>query len=195
MRLPGKVGPRPQNNGLIRYASGRLPYGQRKKRRESGAPFNFVIHSDANGVCRKTLAPANEARDLIVTDISLQKGSKLSRLINRKKIRETTKILSATEIEEVDDEMLQRQIKEEMDLAESQQRQWEYKNSTSNTVISFINDFVEFVGEFSGIIEIMKGVDQGYGGAGYAALSFLLGVHIQHDFLPTLYSDTGIRWP
>jgi cobalamin synthase len=34
------------------------------------------------------------------------------------------------------------------------------------------------VGQFSGIIEIMKGVDQGYGGAGYAALSFLLAVYL-----------------
>ena len=115
---------------------------------------------------------------MIVMDIHLKKESKLHRLTRIKRIRQTSKALSEKQIEEVDDSMLKRQIKEELDLAEKQQRQWESRNRTGNTVISFLNDFTEFVGEFSGIIEIMKGVDQGYGGAGYAVLSFFLAVHL-----------------
>ncbi|KAF9870784.1 hypothetical protein CkaCkLH20_11683 [Colletotrichum karsti] len=47
----------------------------------------------------------------------------------------------------------------------------------------------EFVGEFSGIIEIVKGADQGYGGAGYTALSVLLAVAVNTKRKDDLVSE------
>jgi hypothetical protein len=94
--------------------------------------------------------------------------------MNTKRFR--AKALSAKELEGLDATTLQIQIKDAIDHAETQKSKMEARDGTSIKTISYLNDCVEFVGQFSGIIEIMKGVDQGYGGAGYTAVSFLLAV-------------------
>ncbi|RYP06903.1 hypothetical protein DL765_009326 [Monosporascus sp. GIB2] len=126
----------------------------------------------------KTLAPADEARHMVLENVHRVRESKLSPFASIKRFCETSKTLSVNEDDELDAATLQHQIKQEMDLAETQKNQWESKKGRGNKAILFLNDFVEFVREFSGIIEIMKGVDQGYGGAGYMALSFLLAVAV-----------------
>ena len=156
------------------------PPEQRKSRGNYSSHRLLVkqVHVLTGYSVRRALALANEARDNVLMDIGFQKRSKLRRLMSTKKFRETRQRLSARNIEEVDDTMLRIQIKEYMDHAESMQRDSKSNHRTAGKIVSFISDFVEFVGEFSGIIEIMRGVDMGYGGAAYAALSFLLAVNI-----------------
>ena len=81
-------------------------------------------------------------------------------------------------VQNMDEETLQKQIRDEIQHAERQQQDWEVKHASSSRTLSFLNDFIEFVGEFSGIIEIMRGVDQGYGGAAYSMLSLLMAVKL-----------------
>jgi hypothetical protein len=122
------------------------------------------------------LAPANQARDKILEDYRPKRkpGKKWS--LWPKIVRTRKEALVAPNIEELDFDMLQGRMKEELSIAEKLGSQSAANHSTGDKAISFLSDFVEFAGEFSGILEIMKGVDQGYGGAGYAALSGLLAV-------------------
>ncbi|KAI3323399.1 hypothetical protein HD806DRAFT_84955 [Xylariaceae sp. AK1471] len=124
----------------------------------------------------KTLAPANQARDKILEDYRLETKARKKWSVWSKITRKRNEALSTTKIEELDFGMLQDRMKEELNVAEKLGSQSATKNSTGDKAISFLSDFVQFAGEFSGILEIMKGVDQGYGGAGYAALSGLLSV-------------------
>lgn len=53
---------------------------------------------------------------------------------------------------------------------------------------AFANNFSSFLQAYSGIVEIMKGADQQYGGVAYSALSLLLivgGFHAQKTWLLT----------
>ena len=84
----------------------------------------------------------------------------------------------------MDEDTLRRQIKEEIQHAENQQQNWAVQHTSSNQALSFLNNFGEFVGEFSGVIEIMRGADQGYGGAAYSVLSVLLAVKKSSLFSP-----------
>ncbi|KAJ3564178.1 hypothetical protein NPX13_g7933 [Xylaria arbuscula] len=114
----------------------------------------------------KTLESANRVRDVVLVENHID--SKPKKIHTVWHIRFWTKRNISDEnvvIEEIDFETLQSKVRMEMNVATERERR-------------------SFLGEFSGIVEIMKGVDQGYGGAGYAALSALLTVIVntkRHD--------------
>jgi hypothetical protein len=69
-------------------------------------------------------------------------------------------------------------VKVELERAEQQQQKQAAEHRKADAALSFLTDFLQFVGEFSGVIEIMRGVDEGYGGAAYTALSVFLAVAV-----------------
>ncbi|KAI1361364.1 hypothetical protein F5Y08DRAFT_330893 [Xylaria arbuscula] len=133
----------------------------------------------------KTLESANRVRDVVLVENHID--SKPKKIHTVWHIRFWTKRNISDEnvvIEEIDFETLQSKVRMEMNVATERERRSSARKSKSQKSISLLSDFVEFLGEFSGIVEIMKGVDQGYGGAGYAALSALLTVIVntkRHD--------------
>ncbi len=122
------------------------------------------------------MAPATRVRDRVLEEFQTETPPTWETSASSKGSHEATVKASARKVNEMDFEMLQQRMKEEITLAEKLRRQSNSKNSTGDKAISFLSDFLEFAGEFSGILEIMKELDQGYGGAGYAVLSSLLAV-------------------
>ncbi|KAF7531089.1 hypothetical protein G7054_g9216 [Neopestalotiopsis clavispora] len=120
----------------------------------------------------ETLAAANKARDKALAS---QTKSGEHRSFSR-----PHKHSSTTEVDprNISYEDLELQVKEKLEQAEQQQRKRAAEHGKSDAALSFLTDFLQFVGEFSGVIEIMKGVDEGYGGAAYAALSVFLSVAV-----------------
>ena len=63
---------------------------------------------------------------------------------------------------------------------ERRQQSQSFIRKAGNKTVVFANNFSSFLQAYSGIIEIMKGADQQYGGAAYATLSLFLIVRTIH---------------
>ncbi|KAK2749365.1 hypothetical protein CKAH01_18035 [Colletotrichum kahawae] len=82
------------------------------------------------------------------------------------------------DIEQMTLEDLQCKIDARLERVQDQQRIWSVRSASGNRAICLLNDIAEFVGEFSGVVEVMKAADQAYGGVAYSALSVFLSVAV-----------------
>lgn len=73
-----------------------------------------------------------------------------------------------------------------LERVQDQQRIWSVRSASGNRAICLLNDIAEFVGEFSGVVEVMKAADQAYGGVAYSALSVFLSVSHREVVYPSL---------
>jgi len=119
----------------------------------------------------KTFAAADAARKATFTEVESGRWRKYLKLPKKQQPLPFNPI-------EMTFEALESQVKQELGRAENQQETRQNEHGRSDRALSFLTDFLEFIGEFSGVIEVMKGVDQGYGGAAYTALSILLAVAV-----------------
>lgn len=136
---------------------------------------------------RITLATANEAREKATsTQVTERQYRKLFKLGQDKPV------IMATQ-REMSYEDLQSQVKAELERAEQQQQKRTAEHGRTDAALSFLNDFLNFVGEFSGVVEIMKAADESYGGAAYTALSVFLAVVVNTKKKDDMIANAMIR--
>ncbi|KAK6221586.1 hypothetical protein LQW54_001358 [Pestalotiopsis sp. IQ-011] len=136
---------------------------------------------------RITLATANEAREKATsTQVTERQYRKLF------KLGQDEPVTMAIQ-REVSYEDLESQVKAELDRAEQQQQKRTAEHGRTDAALTFLNDFLNFVGEFSGVVEIMKAADESYGGAAYTALSVFLAVAVNTKRKDDMIANAMIR--
>lgn len=77
-------------------------------------------------------------------------------------------------METADADSLNRQIKEAIEHRNEHAQNQQTIKKVGKATVAFANNFSSFLQAYSGIVEIMQGADQQYGGVAYSALSLLL---------------------
>lgn len=105
--------------------------------------------------------------------LSLESAEKAHQVF-RNEVRKEITVLALEFSEKANENTIQDLLTYCLDEAKLHQRNRTFTRKAGTKTVVFANNFANFLQAYSGVVEIMKGADQQYGGIAYGTLSILL---------------------